>query len=80
MISAPGMHPLITSKNLPIDRLKIDQSYAKRLEDIKSRKLLKTMIQMAHELSFEVTVEGVETREQFEIIKTFGTQRMIIIR
>lgn len=58
-------------KNLPIDRLKIDQSYAKRLEDIKSRKLLKTMIQMAHELSFEVTVEGVETREQFEIIKTF---------
>lgn len=58
-------------KNLPIDRLKIDQSYAKRLEDIKSRKLLKTMIQMAHELSFEVTVEGVETREQFEIIKVF---------
>lgn len=59
-------------KNLPIDRLKIDQSYAKRLEDIKSRKLLKTMIQMAHELSFEVTVEGVETQEQFEIIKAFA--------
>ena len=59
-------------KNLPIDRLKIDQSYAKRLEDTKSRKLLKTMIQMAHELSFEVTVEGVETREQFEIIKAFA--------
>lgn len=59
-------------KNLPIDRLKIDQSYAKRLDDIKSRKLLKTMIQMAHELSFDVTVEGVETREQFEIIKAFG--------
>lgn len=58
-------------KNLPIDRLKIDQSYAVRLEDIKSRKLLKTMIQMAHELSFDVTVEGVETREQFEIIKAF---------
>lgn len=58
-------------KNLPIDRLKIDQSYAKRLDDIKSRKLLKTMIQMAHELSFEVTVEGVETLEQFEIIKAF---------
>ncbi len=58
-------------KNLPVDRLKIDQSYAKRLEDIKSRKLLKTMIQMAHELSFEVTVEGVETLEQFEIIKAF---------
>ncbi len=58
-------------KNLPIDRLKIDQSYARRLEDTKSRKLLKTMIQMAHELSFEVTVEGVETLEQFEIIKAF---------
>ena len=58
-------------KNLPIDRVKIDQSYAVRLEDFKSRKLLKTMIQMAHELSFDVTVEGVETLEQFEIIKAF---------
>ncbi len=61
-------------KNLPIDRLKIDQSYARRLDDIKSRRLLKTMIQMAHELSFEVTVEGVETLEQFEIIKSFEPQ------
>ena len=26
--------------NLPIDRLKIDQSYARRLDDIKSRKLI----------------------------------------
>lgn len=63
-------------KNLPIDRLKIDQSYARRLEDIKSRKLLKTMIQMAHELSFEVTVEGVETQEQFEIIKAFEPKEL----
>lgn len=37
----------------------------------KSHRLLKTMIQMAHELSFEVTVEGVETLEQFGIIKSF---------
>lgn len=58
-------------KNLPIDRLKIDQSYIERLEDVKSRKLLKSMIRMAHELAFEVTVEGVETKEQFEIIKAF---------
>jgi EAL domain-containing protein (putative c-di-GMP-specific phosphodiesterase class I)/GGDEF domain-containing protein/DNA-dependent RNA polymerase auxiliary subunit epsilon len=56
-------------KNLPIDKLKIDQSYVNRLEDIKAQKLLKTMIQMAHELSLEVTVEGVETLEQYQLIK-----------
>lgn len=58
-------------KNLPIDRLKIDQSYVCRLEDGKARKLLKSMIQIAHELLFEVTVEGVETKEQYHIIKEF---------
>lgn len=58
-------------KNLPIDKLKIDQSFASRLEDIKAQNLLKTMIQMAHELSFVVTVEGIETTEQFDIIKAF---------
>jgi len=63
-------------KDLPIDKLKIDQSFVRKLNDIKSRNLLKSMIKMAHEMSYEVTIEGIETQEQFEIIREFEPREL----
>ena len=58
-------------KDLPIDKLKIDKSFTDDLKDIKKQNLLKSMIQMANELSYEVTLEGIETQEQYEIVKKY---------
>ena len=59
-------------KDLPIDKIKIDQSFTLGINELKTRKLVKSMIQMAQELYFQVTVEGIEENEQFMIIKEFN--------
>jgi diguanylate cyclase (GGDEF)-like protein/PAS domain S-box-containing protein len=60
-------------KHLEVDILKIDKYF---VDDItteeKSLILLKSMIEMGHNLGYEITLEGVETQEQFEIIKKLG--------
>jgi diguanylate cyclase (GGDEF)-like protein/PAS domain S-box-containing protein len=60
-------------KHLEVDILKIDKYF---VDDIASEKksliLLKSMIEMGHNLGYEITIEGVETQEQFEIIKNLG--------
>lgn len=54
---------------MPIDMLKIDQSFVK---DITSNPddvvIARAIIQMAHNLQLDVIAEGVETRDQFELL------------
>ncbi|MFA5453730.1 MAG: EAL domain-containing protein [Sulfurimonas sp.] len=60
-------------KHLKIDELKIDQSFVFGLHKNNSdRTIVKTIIMMGEEFNFEVIAEGVETREQFEILKNLG--------
>lgn len=63
-------------KNFPIDRIKIDQTFTSKITDPKFQSLIKTMIQLAQELNFQVTVEGIETEEQYEIIKKYYPQEL----
>lgn len=63
-------------KNFPIDRIKIDQTFTSKITDPKFESLIKTMIQLAQELNFQVTVEGIETVEQYEIIKKYYPQEL----
>lgn len=57
---------------LPVDMLKIDRSFVAELAvNANSRSLVKGMISLAHSLGKQVIVEGVETDEQFRILKAF---------
>ena len=58
-------------KELPINKIKIDQSFVQKIQDDKAQKLLGVMIQLANDLSLEVTIEGIETQEQFQIVHRF---------
>lgn len=60
-------------KNLQIDELKIDQSFIFGLNKNNSEKtIVKTIILMGKEFNLEVIAEGVETKEQFELLKELG--------
>lgn len=56
-----------------IDILKIDNSFSSKLgKDEASGKIVKTLIELAHELGLKVVCEGVEDGEALAIIKDFG--------
>lgn len=60
-------------KNLPIDKLKIDQSFVRNLvAESKNHTIVKAIIALAKGLNIEVLAEGVETQEELEILQNNG--------
>jgi len=69
-----GYSNLSYLKDLPLDVVKIDISFVRALKDgqLKSKQLVKTIIDLAHGLGAKALAEGVETVEQVEILTQFG--------
>lgn len=68
-----GYSSLSYLKNLPIHRLKIDQSFIRDMSiDYKDKSIVASIISMAHNLRLKVTAEGVETEEQSSFLKEQG--------
>lgn len=58
---------------LPIDIIKIDMSLIKNLNtDSKNILIVKSIIDMSHNLNIKVVSEGIETKEQFNILNELG--------
>lgn len=66
-----GYSSLSYLKGLPIDTLKIDKSFIDTLiSDSNTKIITESIIYMVKKLGFETVAEGVETREQFEYLKS----------
>jgi EAL domain-containing protein (putative c-di-GMP-specific phosphodiesterase class I) len=66
-----GYSSLARLHALPIDALKIDKAFVKRI-DQGGETLIKAVIEMAHGLNMKVVCEGVETLEQAQCIAQLG--------
>lgn len=68
-----GYSSLVQLKRLPIDKIKIDQSFIFHLpESTEDLEITKTIINMAHGLKVETIAEGIENHTQSNCIKAFG--------
>jgi len=67
-----GYSSLYYLKKLPISTLKIDKSFIDDMTtDQNDANIVETIILMAKNLGIEVVAEGVETREQFELLAKY---------
>lgn len=67
-----GYSSLSYLNNLPIDHVKIDKSFVdEMLQTEKDRKFIQNIIKLAHTIGLQVVAEGVESKEQFEILEKF---------
>jgi diguanylate cyclase (GGDEF)-like protein len=58
-------------KRMPLNNLKVDQSFVKELpNDRESLAIVRAILSIAQNLGFSTTAEGVETREQAEILQS----------
>lgn len=65
-----GYSSLSYLRNLPIDTLKIDQSFINNLHDDPSDiAIVKAIITMGQGLSVKIVAEGVETHEQLNLLR-----------
>ncbi len=64
-----GYSSLSYLNSLPIDRVKIDKSFVDvMLQSEKDRKIIETIMSLAHNIGLQVVAEGVEKQEQFEML------------
>jgi EAL domain-containing protein (putative c-di-GMP-specific phosphodiesterase class I) len=64
-----GYNTFINLLNLPIDYIKVDKVFIDNIEDAYCRLLVEGIINSAHEMGMATIAEGVETKEQVEILK-----------
>ena len=68
-----GYSSLQYLKSLPADTLKLDKTFIDSAENDNSTKIIiETMIGMSKKLGFETVAEGVETKEQLDILENMG--------
>ena len=68
-----GYSSLNMLKDMPVDILKIDMVFLGKTDDYKKSKIiLNSIVDMANNLDMPQITEGVETKEQFDMLKDMG--------
>jgi len=68
-----GYSSLSQLHRVPFTELKIDRSFVSNIsDDDEAKSIVKTCIILGHELNLQVVAEGVETKEQAEILSELG--------
>lgn len=70
-----GYSSLSYLRRFPINTIKIDRSFISRMSsDSNNAEIVRTIIALAHNLSMDVTAEGVETADQFAQLLAMGCE------
>ncbi len=68
-----GYSSLIILRELPVEEIKIDRSFVMNMtRDTNDAVLVRSTIDLAHNLGRAVTAEGVESQEALELLKSWG--------
>ena len=68
-----GTSTLVRLKSLPVNQLKIDKAFTASLTtDPTDHAIVASTITLAHTLGLEVTAEGIETAEAYQILRHLG--------
>jgi len=68
-----GYSSLVYLKNFPIDIVKIDRFFVKDiLTSSQDAAIVKAIIAMAHTMEIKVVAEGIEEKEQFDLLRNMG--------
>ncbi|MCJ8168219.1 putative bifunctional diguanylate cyclase/phosphodiesterase [Atopomonas sediminilitoris] len=63
--------------SLPVSLLKLDKGFVQRMtEQATDRRLVRAMINLAHDLELPVVAEGVENAEQLALLRQFGADQV----
>ena len=70
-----GFSSLSYMQSLPLDTLKIDRCFIDQMiTNDKSKRLVKAVISLAHTFELEVVAEGIETKDQHDMILEMGCE------
>ncbi len=68
-----GYSSLNMLKDMPVDIIKIDMAFlTKSTDDVKSKTILKNIVTLSENLGIESLTEGVETKNQYEMLRDMG--------
>ena len=72
-VCIPAYNRLAYLKRLPVDELKIDKSFVLAMEhDLDDAKIVRSTIELAHNLGLTVVAEGVETSKAWQLLAALG--------
>jgi EAL domain-containing protein (putative c-di-GMP-specific phosphodiesterase class I) len=71
-----GYSSLSQLRSFPFNRIKIDQSFIKDIEDASSLNIVRAISALAKGLGMETTAEGVETNQQRDVVRLEGCTEM----
>lgn len=72
-----GYSSLSSLSRLPLDALKIDQSFLRRLlEPEGSLPVVQSIVRLAHGMRLEVVAEGVETAAELDMVRVLGCDKV----
>jgi predicted signal transduction protein with EAL and GGDEF domain len=72
-----GYSSLSYIKQLPVSEIKIDKSFVLKLaEEDDDKILVRSTIELAHNLGLEVTAEGVENQESADLLRQYGCNKL----
>ncbi|WP_404784293.1 EAL domain-containing protein [Altericista sp. CCNU0014] len=69
-----GYSSLKYLNSFPLDTLKIDRSFVSQMESNDSLEIVRTIVNLAHNLKMEVVAEGVETLSQAALLQKMGCE------
>jgi diguanylate cyclase (GGDEF)-like protein len=71
-----GYSSLTYLHQLPVKEVKIDQSFVKKLDHKNKLLIVKSIVDLGHNLGLRVVAEGVETQNHVDVLKNLGCERL----